>query len=233
MPAVTLFHADAPPLVRSHRHPIGWTEALAQCPHSRAMARIDGVSGTCGDEQLDHVPAKSEDRGGAGPLRTAHQELGGRLWPHRRALVGASGLPRTRKGRGWMIVRVVSPSARHLAATWSVLDASDVIDAATRAEGVDTREPGPDPRPVALKKAGMAPARALIAGYSLTGRAGCGPGRGTASCGAVPRTRRSGSARGRHLEGHVGVAGLRACFDGRAYRGACPLRARIRLAALQ
>ncbi|WP_329437283.1 hypothetical protein OG564_43405 [Streptomyces sp. NBC_01280] len=233
MPVVTRFHADAPPLVMSHWHPIGWTEALAQCRHSRAMARIDGVSGTCGDELLDHVPAKSEDGGEAGSVRTANQELRGRLWPHRRGLVGASGLRRTRKRRGWMIVFSLSASARDLAATWSVLDVGDVIDAATRAEGLDTGKPGPDRRHVALKKADVAPVQALVAGDSLTKRAGCGPGRGAASFGAVPRTRPAGFARGRRLEGHAGVAGLRTCFNGRAYRGPCPLSARIRLAALQ
>ncbi|MFF2471407.1 hypothetical protein [Streptomyces sp. NPDC058066] len=75
MPVVTLFHADAPPLVMSRWHPIGWTEALAQCRHSRAMARIDGVSGTCADELPDHVPAKSEDCGGAGSVQNGESEV--------------------------------------------------------------------------------------------------------------------------------------------------------------
>ncbi|MFD7206435.1 hypothetical protein [Streptomyces sp. NPDC059893] len=216
MPVVTLFHADAPPLVMSHWHPIGWTEALAQCRHSRAMARIDGVSGTCADELPDHVPAKSEDCGGAGSVRTAHQKLCGRLWPRRRAFAGASGLLRTRKRRGWMVVFAFSASARDLAVTWRVLDVGDVIDAATGAEGLDTREPGSDRRPVALKKADVAPVQALVAGYSPEGRAGCVQGRGAASFGAVPRTRRAGFARGRRLEGGVGVAGLRTCFNGGA-----------------
>lgn len=213
MPVVTLFHADGPPLVMSYWHPIAWTEALAQCGHSRAMARFHGVSGAGGDQLLDHVPGNSEDRGGAGAVRTANQELFARLWPHMRALGGASGLLRTLKRRGWTIVLAFSASARDLAVMWCVLDADDVIDAGTRAEGVDTGKPAPARRLVARRKAGVGPAQALVGGDSSIGRAGRGPGQGAVCCGAVPRTRRAGPARGRRLEGHVGVAGLLACFN--------------------
>lgn len=212
MPVETLFHTDEPPLVMSYWHPIAWTEALTQRGHSRVMARFHGVTGACGDQLLHHVPGNSEDRVGAGAVRTADQESFARLWPHLRALEGASGLPRTPKRRGWTIVLALSASARDLAVTWRVLDADDAIDAGTRAEGVDTGQPGPARRLVARKRAGVGPAQALAAGDSPTGRAGCGPGQRAACCGAVPRTRRAGPARGRRLESHVGVAGLLACF---------------------
>lgn len=216
MPVVTLFHADGPPLVMSYRHPIAWTSALAQRGHRRAMARIDGVSGTCDDKLLDHVPAHSEDCDGAGAVGTANQELFSPLWFHMRALAGASGLLRTLKRRGWTIILAFSASARDLAVRWCVLDADDVIDDGTRAEGVDTGKPAPDRRPVAPKKAGVGPAQAPAAGYNPTGRAGRGPGQGAVCSGAVPRTRRAGPARGRRLEGHVGVAGHLDCVYGGA-----------------
>lgn len=214
MRVVTLLHADGPPLVVGYWHPIAWTSALAQSRHRRAMARIDGVSSTCGDELPDHVPANREDCGGAGAVGTANQELSARLRSHMRALVGTSGLVRTVKGRGWTIVLAFPASARDLAARWCVLDADAVTDTGTRARGVDTGKPVPDRGPVALKKAGVGPPQALVARHSPTGRAGCGPGQGAVCSGAVPRTRRAGPARGRRLEGHLGVAGRRACSNG-------------------
>ncbi|MFE5023162.1 hypothetical protein ACFRAO_07500 [Streptomyces sp. NPDC056656] len=216
MPVVTLLHADGPPLVMSYWHPIAWTEAPAQFGHSRAMARIHGVSGRCGDRLLDNVPGNSEDRGGARAVRTANQVLFARLWPHVRTLGSTSGLLRTLKRRGWTIVLAFFASARDLAVMCGVMDTDDVLDAGARAEGVDTGKPAPDRRPVALKKAGEGPARALFAGDSPTGRAGRGPGQGAVCRGAVPRTRGAGPARGRRLEGHVGVAELLACLNGGA-----------------
>ncbi|MGW6405196.1 hypothetical protein [Streptomyces sp. NPDC055134] len=216
MPVVTLLQADGPPLVMSYWHPIAWTESLAQFGHSRAMARIHGVNGRCGDQLLDNVSGNSEDRGGAGAVRTANQALFARLWPNMRALGSASGLLRTLKRRGWTIVLAFFVSARDLAVMCGVMDADDVLDAGTRAEGVDNGKPAPDRRPVALKKAGVGPAQALFAGGRPTGRAGCGPGHGADCRGAVPRTRGAGPARGRRLEGHVGVAELLACLNGGA-----------------
>ncbi|MFE2991717.1 hypothetical protein [Streptomyces sp. NPDC059262] len=164
MPVVTLVHADAPPLLRNYWHPITRTATLAQCGHSRAV-RIDGESGTSGGELLDHVPAKSEDCGGAGAVRTVNQELFARFWPRSRALPGASGLPRTLKRRRGTIVIVFSASVWDLAVMRGALDADDV----------DTGERVPGRGPDALKKAGVGPVHALVAGCSPAGRAGCGP----------------------------------------------------------
>lgn len=217
MSVVTPLHADGPPLVMSHWHPIAWIEALAQFRHSRAIARIHGVSGRCGDQLLDNVPANSEDRGGARAVRTANQALFARLWPPMRPLGSASGLLRTLKRRGWTIVLAFLGSARDLAVMCGVMDADDKLDTGTSAEGVDSGRPAPDRRPVALKKAGVGSARALFAGGdSLTGRAGRDPGQGAVCRGAVPRTRGAGPARGRRLEGHVGVAELLAGLNGGA-----------------
>lgn len=168
---MTLVHADEPPLVISRWHPIAWTETLAQCGRSWAMARIHKVSGTCGDQLLDHPLCTGEGRGrgGAATARTVNQGLFARLWPHMRAPGGASGRPRTLRRRCSTVKAVVGP------------------------------------------------AQAVAAADRPTGRAGCGPGQGAVCRGPVPRTRRSGPARGRRLEGRVGVAGPLACFNDRAY----------------
>ncbi|MFD3479128.1 hypothetical protein [Streptomyces sp. NPDC058695] len=217
MPVMRLLHADGPPLVRSYWHPIAGTDALgAQFGHSRAMARNHGVGRRCGDQLVNNVPANSADRGGAGAVRTANQTLFARLWPHMRPLGGAFGLPRMLKRRGWTIVLAFSASARDLAVMCRVMDADDVLDADTSAEGEDTGKPALERRPVALKKAGVGPARALFAGHSPTGRAACGPGHGAVCRRAVPRTREADPARGRRLEDHVGVAALLACLNGGA-----------------
>ncbi|MER7196356.1 hypothetical protein CG723_22505 [Streptomyces sp. CB01635] len=216
MTVVTLLHADGPPLVMSYWHPVAGTEALAQFGRSRAMARNHGVSGRCGDQLLDNVPANSADRGGAGAVRTANQTLFARLWPRMRPLGSASGLPRTLKRRAWTFALAFSASARDLAVMCGVMDADDVLDADTSAEGENTGKPAPERRPVALKKAGVGPARALFADDSPTGRAGCGPGQGAVCRRAVPRTRGAGPVRGRRLEGHVGVAEFLACLNGGA-----------------
>ncbi|MFB8267067.1 hypothetical protein ACFC96_10675 [Streptomyces sp. NPDC055955] len=215
MPVVTQFHAGGPPLVMSHCHPIARTEALAQCGRSRATARFDGARGTGGDGLQDHVPATGEDCGRAQAVGTAHQELCAGPWPRMRALVGASGLPRTLMRRGRTIDLAVSAPVRDLAVRWYVLDADDVIDADTDtgAEGVDSGKPAADRRLVAVKEAGVGPARALVAGSSLTGRAGRDPGQDAVHRGAVPRTRRADLALGRRLEGHVGGAGALACLN--------------------
>lgn len=164
MPATALFDVDGTLLDTSYWHTIAWTEALAQFSHHPVMARIHGAIGMGGDQLLDHVLGDDRDRSEDEAISAAHQALFARLWPGLRAFDGAADLLRELKRRGWSIVLASSASARDLAVMRRVLDADDVIDAATSADDVDASKPAPDLVHAALDKAGVGPQQALFVG---------------------------------------------------------------------
>ncbi|MFJ7280777.1 HAD family hydrolase [Kitasatospora sp. NPDC098663] len=81
-----------------------------------------------------------------------------------RAFDAAAGLLRDLAGRGWTIVLASSASGRDLEVMRRVLDADDVIDAATRADDVDASKPAPDLVRSALTKVGAGPGEAVFVG---------------------------------------------------------------------
>ncbi|MEU8925238.1 HAD family hydrolase [Kitasatospora sp. NPDC048545] len=164
MPATALFDVDGTLLDTSYWHTVAWTEALAQFGHYPAMARIHGAIGMGGDQLLDHVLGEDRDRGEDDAVSTAHQALFARLWPGLRAFDGAADLLRELNRRGWRIVLASSASGRDLAVMRRVLDADEVIDAATSADDVDAGKPAPDLVHAALDKARAEAGQALFVG---------------------------------------------------------------------
>jgi HAD superfamily hydrolase (TIGR01509 family) len=165
--AAVLFDMDGTLIDSNYLHTVAWWGALRQYDHTVPMALVHRSIGMGTDQLLDHVLGEDRDRDETESLDTAHQALYGSYWPSLVPFAGAAHLLRACAERGWTVVLASSASERELKVLRKVLDADDVIAAATGADDVDTSKPAPDLVEAALKKAGADPERSFLVGDTV------------------------------------------------------------------
>jgi len=162
--AGVLFDVDGTLVDTTYLHTVAWWAALRQCGHDVPMARIHRGIGMGSDKILDHLLGEDRDRSGDGALSTAHGALYSVYWERLRPLPGAADLLRAVAARGLTVVLASSANPTELAVLRRVLDADDVITAATSAGDVDESKPAPDIVQVALERSGLDADRAVFVG---------------------------------------------------------------------
>ena len=108
------------------------------------MARIHRAIGMGSDKLLDHLLGDDRDRGGDDALRAVHDELMAGYASRLQPLPGAVELLRACARRGLRVVLASSAAEHELAKLRGVLDAEDVIDAATSSADAQVSKPAPD-----------------------------------------------------------------------------------------
>ncbi|WP_055588145.1 HAD family hydrolase [Peterkaempfera griseoplana] len=174
--AAVLFDVDGTLVDTTCLHTVAWWEALRQYGHHVAMPQVQRSIGMGADQLLDHL-LPDRDRAQDGELEAAHTSLYAQWWPVLRPLPGARDLLYACAERGLRVVLASSASQRELEVLLGVLDAREVIHAATTADDVAASKPAPDLVQVALEKAGCPGDRAVFVGDTVwdvraAGRAG-------------------------------------------------------------
>ncbi|RKT09478.1 HAD superfamily hydrolase (TIGR01509 family)/HAD superfamily hydrolase (TIGR01549 family) [Streptomyces sp. 1114.5] len=172
-----LFDVDGTLLDTTYFHALAWWEALRQYDRTVPAARVHRAIGMGADQLFDHLLGRDRDRDDDEAIAAAHDALYAAYWPVIAPLPGAADLLRACAARGRRIVLASSASERELTALRRVLDADDVIDAATTADDVSATKPAPDLVRAALDRADTAPADSVFVGDTVwdvvaAGRAG-------------------------------------------------------------
>ncbi|MFX0594792.1 HAD family hydrolase [Melissospora conviva] len=165
--AGVLFDVDGTLVDTTYLHTVSWAEALRQAGRPISMARIHRAIGMGSDKLLDHLLGDDRDRGGDDALRTVHDELMAGYASRLQPLPGAVELLRACARRGLRVVLASSAAEHELAKLRGVLDAEDVIDAATSSADAQVSKPAPDILVAALDRAGLDRSRVIFIGDSV------------------------------------------------------------------
>jgi HAD superfamily hydrolase (TIGR01509 family) len=162
-----VFDVDGTLVDTTYLHAVSWWAALRQFELDVPMARIHRAVGMGSDRILDHLLGDDRDRGDDGRMADAHAALYGAYWDRLRPLPGARDLVRACADRGLRVVLASSASGRELAVLRRVIDADDVLAAATSSADAETSKPAPDILAAALDRAGLAASRVVFVGDSV------------------------------------------------------------------
>lgn len=162
-----LFDVDGTLMDSVYLHTVAWWEAFRQKGHQVPMASIHRSIGMGSDHLLDRLLGGERDHDEDDALSAAHDALYAQYWSRLTPLKGAAELLRACAERGWAVVLASSASGEEFHVMKNALDADDAIDASTKADDVNASKPSPDLVQVALKRAGVAPERAVFVGDAV------------------------------------------------------------------
>jgi HAD superfamily hydrolase (TIGR01509 family) len=165
--AGVLFDVDGTLVDTSYLHTVTWWEAMREHGYDVAMARIHRAVGMGSDKLVDHVLGADRDRDRDDEVKAAHLALYATYWERLRPLPGAADLLRAVSARDLRVVLASSASERELDVLRKVIGADDAIDETTSASDAGTSKPDPEILQVALRRGGLAPARAVLVGDSV------------------------------------------------------------------
>jgi HAD superfamily hydrolase (TIGR01509 family) len=162
-----LFDVDGTLVDTTYLHTVAWWEALRQHEYDVPMAEIHRSIGMGSDNILDHLLGPDRDTSGDDKLSEAHDILYGAWWERLRPLPGAADLLRACAERGFAVVLASSAKEAELSQLRRVVDAEDVITAATSSSDAKQSKPAPDILQAALDQSGVDPAAAVFVGDSV------------------------------------------------------------------
>jgi len=162
-----LFDVDGTLVDTTYLHAVAWWEALRQHDRDVPMAAIHRGIGMGSDKLLDHLLGEQRDRDDDEAMVKAHEVLYGAWWERLRPLPGAADCLRTVAGRGLAVVLASSAREAELGKLRRVLDADDVIAAATSSADAEQSKPAPDILQAALDQSDVDPRRAVFVGDSV------------------------------------------------------------------
>jgi HAD superfamily hydrolase (TIGR01509 family) len=162
-----LFDVDGTLVDTTYLHAVAWWEALRQEGADVPMAKIHRGIGMGSDKLLDHLLGDDRDRDRDEALSAAHDAIYGAWWERLRPLPGAADLLRTVAGRGLAVVLASSAKEPELEQLRQVIDADDVIAAATSSSDAEQSKPAPDILQAALDQSDVDPHAAVFVGDSV------------------------------------------------------------------
>ena len=158
-----LFDVDGTLVDTTYLHTVCWWQAIRRSGHDVAMAEIHRAVGMGSDVLLDHLLGAEPKDG----IVDAHDELYRGWWDRLRAFPGATELVRGCAERGLKAVLASSAQQEELETLRRVLDADDVIAAATSSADADRSKPAPDILEAALDQSGLDAADTVFVGDSV------------------------------------------------------------------
>ncbi|MFI6074701.1 HAD family hydrolase [Actinoplanes sp. NPDC051343] len=162
-----LFDVDGTLVDTTYLHTVAWWEALRQHDADVPMAEIHRAIGMGSDKLLDHLLGDDRDRSDDDMMSSAHDILYGAWWERLRPLPGAAELLRAVAKRGPAVVLASSAKEAELKKLRQVIDADDVITAATSSSDAEQSKPAPDILQAALQQSDVDPHRAVFVGDSV------------------------------------------------------------------
>ena len=165
--AGVLLDIDGTLVDTTYLHAVCWWQALRQHDHVVPMAVIHRSIGMGADKLLDRLLGDQRDRGADDAMTSAHDSLYATWWERLCPLPGATDLLRACAGRGLAVVLASSAKERELNVLRRVLDAEDVIAAATSSADAERSKPAPDLLEAALAQSDVDPQRAVFVGDAV------------------------------------------------------------------
>ena len=162
-----LFDVDGTLVDTTYLHAVSWWEAMRQHDRDVPMAEVHRAIGMGSDKLLDHLLGTDRDRDVDEALSVAHDVLYGAWWERLRPLPGAPELLRAVAGRDLAVVLASSAKEPELRQLRRVLDADDVIAAATSSSDAEQSKPAPDILQAALDQSDVDPKRAVFVGDAV------------------------------------------------------------------
>jgi HAD superfamily hydrolase (TIGR01509 family) len=162
-----LFDVDGTLVDTTYLHTVAWWEALRQHEHDVPMAVIHRAIGMGSDKILEHLLGPDRDTERDDSLSSAHGVLYAAWWERLRPLPAAADLLRACAKRGLAVVLASSAKQTELGVLRRVLDADDVITAATSSADAERSKPAPDILQAALDQSDVDPRRAVFVGDSV------------------------------------------------------------------
>ena len=160
--AAVLFDVDGTLIDSNYLHALSWSRAFRDAGEWAPMNAIHRLVGMGGDQLITEL--LGHDSPAARDARPAHyEELKGDMvpFPH------AADLLRRVHQLGLAVVLATSAPQAELQFLRELLDADDVIDAATSADDVDASKPDPEVFLTAMTSADVDPERAVAVGDSV------------------------------------------------------------------
>jgi HAD superfamily hydrolase (TIGR01509 family) len=162
-----LFDVDGTLVDTTYLHTVAWWEALRQHDEDVPMAEIHRAIGMGSDKILDHLLGPDRDNSQDEKLSTAHDILYGAWWERLRPLPGAADVLRACAERGLAVVLASSSKGGELTQLRRVIDADEVITAATSSADAEQSKPAPDILQAALDQSDVDAARSVFVGDSV------------------------------------------------------------------
>ncbi|MGX6601082.1 HAD family hydrolase [Micromonosporaceae bacterium Da 78-11] len=162
-----LFDVDGTLVDTTYLHAVSWWEALRQHDRDVPMSAVHRGIGMGSDKLLDHLLGADRDRDDDEAMSLAHDVLYGAWWERLRPLPGAADLLRAVAGRGLAVVLASSAKEPELRRLRRVVDADDVITAATSSSDAEQSKPASDILQAALEQSGVDPEQAVFVGDSV------------------------------------------------------------------
>jgi HAD superfamily hydrolase (TIGR01509 family) len=162
-----LFDVDGTLIDTTYLHAVAWWEALRQSDRDVPMAEIHRGIGMGSDKLLEHLLGPDRDKDQDEQIGTAHDVLYGAWWERLRPLPGAADLLRACADRGLTVVLASSAKKPELQKLRGVLDADDVITAATSSSDASESKPAPGILQAALDQSDVDAANCVFVGDSV------------------------------------------------------------------
>jgi len=164
---VVLFDVDGTLVDSTYLHTVAWWEALRQHERDVGMAKIHRAVGMGSEKLLGHLLGPDRDPEEDSGVTEAHAVLYAAWWERLRPLPRAADLLRACAGRGLAVVLASSAQQNELTVLRKVIDAEDVITAATSSADADAGKPEPDILEAALQQSGTDRERAVFVGDAV------------------------------------------------------------------
>jgi phosphoglycolate phosphatase-like HAD superfamily hydrolase len=168
-----LFDVDGTLVDTTYLHAVCWHDALRSAGHLVPMNRLHRAIGMGSVELLDHVLGDGHDRCADDEIVHAHKVFYQRHWARLTPLPGAVDLLRACSDKRLTVVLASSAADDELAALRRVLDADDVIDAATSSSDVENAKPDSELVRVAVRKGDLEVGSTAFVGDSIWDAAAC------------------------------------------------------------
>jgi HAD superfamily hydrolase (TIGR01509 family) len=162
-----LFDVDGTLVDTTYLHTVAWWEALRQHDNDVPMAEIHRAIGMGSDRILEHLLGPDRDTDADDAMADAHDILYGAWWERLRPLPGAAALLRECAKRGLTVVLASSAKETELKRLRRVVDADDVITAATSSADAESSKPAPDILQAALDQSDVDPANCVFVGDAV------------------------------------------------------------------
>ena len=158
-----LFDVDGTLVDTTYLHAVAWWQAIRKYGHDVPMAEVHRAIGMGSDNLLGHLLGDdAEDE-----MADAHDDFYQQWWGQLRPLPGAADLLRACAGRGLTVVLASSAKQEELEILRKVIDADDVITAATSSSDAEHSKPAPDIVNAALEQSGVSAEHSLFVGDSV------------------------------------------------------------------
>lgn len=162
-----LFDIDGTLVDSNYLHVDAWDRAFDEIGHPVATWRIHRAIGMDSDSMIGLLLGEHDSADVSAEVKKFHDRFYAAASSRLRLIPDARELLHELAQRGYTVILATSAPAKELAVLLALLDVADEVDVVTSGDDVDTAKPAPDIIEVALQRAAVEPADAVMIGDSV------------------------------------------------------------------